>query len=597
MASEILLALAYAACLAVLWFGLGSFLYGRFNAGTDDSLFATLVKLGLGFCATGNAIMLLCFFGLASPQAVRGMCTVLFLASLPLAWMERRVLGRHAVMAHALLFSRRRALSAVLVVLLAGYFLRGLLPPTDFDGLLYHLSCAKLFLAHHGFYHVYFNPQSDFPMLTEMNFMIGLSFGSDILCKIMSFSFALMACGCIAVLCRRHCRNAWLSVPALLVFLTFTNSIANVGNCYVDVPFAVWMLLAALIAERYHESGSVRHAVLAGIFCGMAMQTKIFGVLVLPAAFVMILFAPSKRPIKSIIAHIAALSLPAVALALPWYMKSLAHTGTILSIGRNVVFEQGLGNPMGIVTHSAAAHWLVNVPGRVLAAPWSFSLFSGQHQADTFGPLLLAVLPFMLFLDVPAAIRRLLACGGAFLAGVLVMEMWFIPGGSSIRYSTFVLMIGAPLVVWTVSRMSKRPVSKALLSAMIACMVVLGAALFFKRYHKDWTALATNEPREAYLASVLPEYPAIRVVNSLRGGTVMPVYNFSNYLIDVPYVAAYRRYAGPEDMMRDFKEKNIRYVFGNNVLDTVENSNPFPDIKDKRLIFSRNGFYVYRVEW
>jgi len=70
----------------------------------------------------------------------------------------------------------------------------------------------------------------------------------------------------------------------------------------------------------------------------------------------------------------------------------------------------------------------------------------------------------------------------------------------------------------------------------------------------------------------------------------MPVYNFSNYLLDVPYVVSYRSYPDLNEMKRDFTEKNIRYVFGNNTLDTAENRNPFPQIKEKELVAAKNGF-------
>jgi 4-amino-4-deoxy-L-arabinose transferase-like glycosyltransferase len=598
MALQILLALVGMVCLFSVCFGVGSFLFARFCSARDNSLFATLVKTGLGFGTVGNLIMLMCFCGTASPGAIRGLLIVLFLTSMPLVWMERTALGRHAVLAHALLFARRKLLGWTLLALLAGYLARGLLPPTDFDGLMYHLASAKLFLAHGGFYHIYFNPQSDFPMLTEMNFMIGLAFGNDILCKATSFLFALLACGCIAVLCRRHCQSPRATVPALLVFLTFTGSIANISNCYVDMPLAVWMLLAVLLVEQFRETGLRRHAVLAGIFCGMAMQTKIFGVMVLPLALAQLLLIPQKQTRRGSWADSLALLIPAVTLGLPWYAKSFAHTGTILSIGRSLVVGQGLGNPFGVATHSAAEYWFVNTLGRIAASPWSFSLFARQHQADNFGPLLLAILPFMLFVDVPAGVRRILAWGGIFLAEILVMEMWFIPGGSSIRYSTFVLVLAAPLVVWTVSRLSNKSAVRRILVMMVACMISLGGVLFVKRYYRDWLALATMAPRDTYLASVLPEYAVIHEINSIRdGATVMPVYNFSNYLLDVPYVVSYRSYPDLNEMKRDFTEKNIRYVFGNNTLDTAENRNPFPQIKEKELVAAKNGFYVYRVLW
>jgi predicted membrane-bound mannosyltransferase len=166
--------------------------------------------------------------------------------------------------------------SAAFLALLIGYFLRGLLPPSDFDGLMYHCAVARLYLGNGGFFHVFFNPQANFPMLTEMNFMLGLAWGNDIICKTMSFGLGAMALAAIAALCKRHCSDSGITLSACLVFMTFTNTIANMSNCYVDIPQAVWTLAAVLFMERCHDTGRRRYALIAGVFCGMAMQTKIF---------------------------------------------------------------------------------------------------------------------------------------------------------------------------------------------------------------------------------------------------------------------------------------------------------------------------------
>ena len=251
-----------------------------------------------------------------------------------------------------------------------------------------------------------------------------------------------------------------------------------------------------------------------------------------------------------------------------------------------------------MATHSPAVYWLTNTIGRVLAAPWTFSLFPNQHQSDTFGPLVLAVLPFMLLTGVPPAVRRLLLYAGVFMAGILVMEMAFVQGGASIRYCTFSLMVFSVLIAWTVSRTEMYPKVKRMLVFFTVVMVVLGMALFAKRYYKEWNALAKNLSRDAYYASVLPEYPVIREINALRGGaTVMPVYNYSNYLIDAPYIAAYRDYSSAEEMKVDFRQKNIRYIFANDKLDTAANKDPFPLIKEKQCVASANGFSLFKVLW
>jgi hypothetical protein len=600
MAVPILLSICCTLCLFLLFWAMGSFLLSRrcMNIGMEDPLLDICAGTGLGFGIAGNIVMALCFFHCATPAVLRWLFGVLFFVSLPFAWRRKDVIVRCATSFVRLLRVSHPLVSAAFLTLCTGYFLRGLLPPSDFDGLMYHLAVARLYLGNGGFFHVFFNPQANFPMLTEMNFMLGLAWGNDIICKTMSFGLGAMALAVIAVLCKRHCSDSRIALSACLVFLTFTNTIANMSNCYVDIPQAVWTVLSVLFLERFLENGSRRHALCAGVFCGMAMQTKIFGVLALPILFVQLLSAVKKRGGKGTLAGAAAVFVPALLLALPWYGKSFMFSGTILSINHDTIVGQGLGLPMGVASSSPLLYWLINIFGRTVSVPWTFSLFPHLHQSDSFGPLLIAVLPFMLFVAVPSRVRSLLWYAGIFIAGILFMEMWFIPGGSSIRYCTFVLMLAAPLIVWTVSQLTHFPAIKRMCTVFIVIMVVCGMALFAKRYFKDWKALMTNMPRDAYFASVLPEYPVIKAMHSLDGGgVVMPVFNFSNYLIDVPYVAAYRKYGSLADLKADLREKNIRYIFANDKLDTCNNRNPFPEITDKQCVAAANGYYLFKLPW
>jgi len=77
----------------------------------------------------------------------------------------------------------------------------------------------------------------------------------------------------------------------------------------------------------------------------------------------------------------------------------------------------------------------------------------------------------------------------------------------------------------------------------------------------------------------------------------MATSDYSAYLINIPYIAEYRTYANSEDIRQDFRSKNIRYLFGNNILDTTENKSIFPQICNKELITAKNGLYIYRVVW
>jgi hypothetical protein len=251
---------------------------------------------------------------------------------------------------------------------------------------------------------------------------------------------------------------------------------------------------------------------------------------------------------------------------------------------------------MNIQTDSALLRMCINTVFRVVAAPWTFSLFSSQHQSDTFGPLPFAIIPFLLFIPVRKEIRFLLAAMGIYFGCILGMEIWFIHGGSNIRYSTFILLISAPAIVYVIASLAAMPRIRKLLMFMTVSLVILGTLLFVKRYHRDWIAHLTLQNRHEYLRSVLPEYPVIEQINALGDSTVvMPIYNYTDYLIDIPYITAYRKYETVDAMKKDLKAKRIGYIFANNKLDLAENARAFPKLTEKECVASENGYYLYKL--
>jgi hypothetical protein len=127
---------------------------------------------------------------------------------------------------------------------------------------------------------------------------------------------------------------------------------------------------------------------------------------------------------------------------------------------------------------------------------------------------------------------------------------------------------------------------------LVTVSVLFGGAVFIKRYNKEWTALIKQKSRDQYYLSVLPEYDVIRKINSLGSDKkVLLAYNFSEYLIDIPYIAAYRRYESPQEMIDDLKSKNVGYIFANNKFDSLENRYFLWEIREyMEPIYNAKGF-------
>ncbi len=598
MALQSFLSLGFTAAFFLLLFGIGSFILEKASIRCNDPLLRLCMSIGIGFCLIGNAMTAANFLHVATPIAIRIASIALCILFLPYCWgKQKEILGIGKSVLKTLRASHP-VVAICFISLISGYLALAVLPPTDFDSLMYHLAVVKLWLSHGGFFNVFFNPQADFPMLTEMVSMIGLAWGNDIICKTMSVGISFVLFGAIAVMCKNYCGTTRIVIPSLLIFLTFTNTITNMPDWNVDTAQALWTLLAVFCMDRFIETDQRRNAVCAGLFAGMAMQTKIFGVFVLAVLAVQGVVAWRQCfNKKKLLQGFAVVVLIAICCGLPWYCKSYLFKSTILSMSSHALIDNEFNSPLGIETHTGIMFLLINSVGRLVSCFWSFTLFLRHHRADTFGPLLLVVLPFACFIKIPQKVMVLFYCAASYFVCILGMEMAVLQSGSSIRYCGFILAVASVLISWTISRLSELPKIKRMLQIMVVVMVFLGATLFVKRYNREWKALFTNMPRDAYLSSVLPEYPVILSINSLSDkATVMPIYNFSNYYLDVPYIAAYRNYASVQEMKKDFMEKNIRYIFANDKLDTAANAGAFPQILKKQCIAKRNGFYLFKID-
>ena len=597
MVISILLSIICVLWLFFIYTGLGYFICKLLGISFQSRLLRILVSIALGFGITGNIIMALCFIQLASPIWIISALILFTFLGLPFyknVITDLLNLIRSAV---SIGLSANRFALILLIILIGGYAVRGLLPPTGFDALMYHLSTIKLYLEHGGFWNIFFNGQSDYPMLTEMNFMIGLVLNNDIICKTISFLLALLTMTAIAYICSYYFNDKKIIIASLLVYATFTAIIANMSNCDVDIPQALWTVLALFVLEKYFEKQKTQYLLISSIITGMALQTKIFGVFAIPVVLTRLIIQ-RKRSLISLfgIKEIAFFVLIPLLMGLPWYVKSHLYNQTILSIRHSSIVGQGLADPMGIQCVSKFCYWFVNIVVRTFSAPWTFSVFPGQHQGNTLGPLFIAVLPFLFFITIPKRVKTALILMGIFLAEILFMEMWFIQGGTSIRYSMFLLITGAPLIIWTVNQLGNYPKVKRILQVIIIGTVCLGSLIFIKRYNKEWLAFLTFQSRDQYFNRILPEYAVITTINRLpKDKVVMPIYNYSDYLLEVPYITAYKRYNSIGEMKEDFKNKNIGYIFSNDKLDVSRNRETFPDLTNKVCIDSTNGFYLFKL--
>jgi len=275
--------------------------------------------------------------GLAAWQAVLfaaaalgflGRGTILGLAGLGLAAVLFVSRGRLPLPAFSPSFPGALA-GLALGALLLPFLLLAMSPPVSWDASTYHLTVPRLYFEHGGFRPIPMNVYSNWPLGVELFFGAALALFDHAAAKTVHFGFGL------ATLYGLHLgvRQAGIRsrvLPWLAVFFFLASPVVafELRVAYVELAYAFYFLAAFLFLERARrEEGAARgrFLLLAGLAAGLLAGTKlngIVGVAVLGAVWLGELLRGGE--IKAFAGRFA---LPAVALWVPWLVKSAVFTG------------------------------------------------------------------------------------------------------------------------------------------------------------------------------------------------------------------------------------------------------------------------------
>jgi hypothetical protein len=175
---------------------------------------------------------------------------------------------------------RQHFLQAALALVVLCIAVLACTPPISRDALIHHLQVPKLYLQHGGMYELPELFFSYYPMNLQVLYLWALWLGNDILPKYIHAAFAFAT----ALLLYSHLRKrlsttyAWLGV---VFFLSIPIIIKLSITVYVDLGLIFFSTAALLLLFRWLETQRLRHLLLAGGCCGLAIGTKYNGLLVL----------------------------------------------------------------------------------------------------------------------------------------------------------------------------------------------------------------------------------------------------------------------------------------------------------------------------
>ena len=217
------------------------------------------------------------------------------------------------------------------LILLTGTFT----PPISYDGLAYHLGVIGTYIKNHSIvslpYHVY----SDFPFNIEMLYAYSILFtGDEILVKMVHLLTAILTCFALYSFGKKYFDSKiGLLSAAIFLNIRLVGQLSNL--CYNDLGLALFIFLAVFAFINWHSISEIDRPnwlILCGVFTGLALGTKYFGItflllfLVISVAIGSIFLAPQKKLLYSTKNLIIFLCVT-FALFLPWMVKNLLITG------------------------------------------------------------------------------------------------------------------------------------------------------------------------------------------------------------------------------------------------------------------------------
>lgn len=244
--------------------------------------------------------------------------------------------------------TRSRLLLILVIVILLQVlvnFIGALGPELAFDALWYHLTIPKIYLINHGVVHIpggllYY---SDMPKLTEMLYTASLSFGNEILSKIIHFSFGILSLIALYKLSRKFF-SVSMSIAASAIF--YSNLVVGWQStiAYVDLARTFFETVALWGFVNWIETNEKKWLVESAVTIGLAISTKLLaiGSIFIFSSLIFYIGLKKKVKLSSIVINILVYWCISILIVLPWLVFAFIHTGNPIYPFFTNIYKVGL---------------------------------------------------------------------------------------------------------------------------------------------------------------------------------------------------------------------------------------------------------------
>ncbi|GJM40885.1 MAG: hypothetical protein DHS20C20_11670 [Ardenticatenaceae bacterium] len=466
-----------------------------------------------------------------------------------------------------------RGITIYLLIVLGLALIIALLPPTDWDGLFYHLKGPKLYLEAGRIVGGIDIPHLSFPALFEMLFTLAMGLRGDVAAKLLHFSFIPWLIALVYLISTRFFATESTESIEILEESSFSSvsSVANQGwtavlilismpmvlnlgtQAYNDLPLAFYQVAALVALLRWRQAEQSGWLILSGIFAGLAMGLKYtsFVTPLLLAGFVIWHFwqkdfravagVPTVPPsgtakqsaatnttarLAKAIRPLLTLTAATTLVALPWYIKNWAFTGNPVY---PFVFGGQFWDDFRAGAYAGTGTGLGFDPIALLRLPHDLILgLNDASQDGQPGPLFLIFLPAVLVY----AFAKWKKDGGVerpfnllliFVLAQYIFWVWGVIFSAGLWQSRLLLpafVALSPIIAWIFNDLARWDHPQFSLRRFVRLVIILALAFNLVGQLLNWlpgvplTYVAGSSSRDEILTHWLgSHYPAMQAVN------------------------------------------------------------------------------------
>jgi hypothetical protein len=374
-------------------------------------------------------------------------------------------------------------------------------PISSPDALLYHAADPALFEKAHHIYAVPWNSSSYEPFSVEMLVLDGFLLWNPVQGAFAPLLLALVALAAVSGFAHRVAgRSGALLAGAIFFAQPFL--VWEATSVFIESGIALAVALAAWNLFRFARHQERSALVLAGVFAGGAAGMKYLGLIaaLTLSAVVVAVLARRLTPRLAL-----AFGLPALAVALPWYVKNAVLTGNPFYPhvfgGLNSSASSELTSTMQTFGHGHGVLDFVLLPARLLADAKPFD--GGQYLS----PLFLVFAPVALFLRARLAVRV------AWAGVLLYVVVWFVTTQQA-RFLVPLMPTLAVLGALGILALAREGRLGRLLAVAVtagALVVGLGASTVYAAQFAP--VVLGNQPKRQFLREKVSNYEGVEWLN------------------------------------------------------------------------------------